>query len=182
VSVTTDEVLMQRLGAGEPQALDLLFRRHHERVHALCARLAGDGAAADDLVQETFLRVLRFARTFEQRARFTTWLYRIARNVCLDHIAQERRRASAVEPEAVTEATGHDARLDVLEQALQRLPETMRAALVLSRFHELPYEELASVLGCSVGAARVRVHRALNELKRLVQELEADDERVPSHS
>ena len=172
---------MQRLSAGEPQALDLLFRRHHERVHALCARLAGDGLVADDLVQETFLRVLRFARSFEQRARFTTWLYRIARNVCLDHIAQERRRASAVETEGVTQTTG-DPRLDVLEQALQRLPETMRAALVLSRFHELPYEELAIVLGCSVGAARVRVHRALNELRRLVQELEADDERVPSHS
>jgi RNA polymerase sigma-70 factor (ECF subfamily) len=173
---------MQRLSAGEPEALDLLFRRHHERLHALCARLTSDATAADDLVQETFLRVLRFARTFEQRARFTTWLYRIARNVCLDHIAQERRRISATEPERLTETMRRDPRLDVLDRALKRLPETMRAALVLSRFHELPYEELAIVLGCSVGAARVRVHRALNELRRLVQELEADDERVPSHS
>jgi RNA polymerase sigma-70 factor (ECF subfamily) len=171
---------MQRLGAGEPGALDLLFRRHHERVHALCARLTSDAVAADDLVQETFLRVLRFARSFERRARFTTWLYRITRNVCLDHIAQERRR-SALEPEPVAPSVANDPRFAVLEQALSRMPPALREALVLSRFHDLPYDELASVLGCSEGAARVRVHRALNELKRLVQELEANDERVPTH-
>jgi RNA polymerase sigma factor (sigma-70 family) len=172
---------MQRLNTGEPEALDLLFRRHHERVHALCARLTSDAAAADDLVQETFLRVLRFARSFEQRARFTTWLYRIARNVCLDHIAQERRRTALglVEPAPVM--LNSDPRLDVLERALRCLPPATREVIVLSRFHDLPYDELAAVLGCSEGAARVRVHRALAELKRLVQELEANDERVPTH-
>ena len=172
---------MLRLSGGEGDALDLLFRRHHERIHALCVRLTSDPSAADDLVQETFLRVLRFAGTFEQRARFTTWLYRIARNVCLDHLAQERRRSTTepAEMDAFTQA--RDPRLDVLERALERLPAALREALVLNRFHDLPYHEIAIVLGCSEGAARERVHRALNELKRLVQELEANDERVPTH-
>jgi len=171
---------MQRLAAGEPEALDLLFRRHHERVHALCARLTHDAASADDLVQETFLRVLRFAPSFQRRARFTTWLYRIARNLCHDHALRTRR--AEPEQDIVIEPAQRDARLDLLERALRQLPETLREALVLSRYHDLPYAELATVLGCSPGAARVRVHRALNELKQRVQELEANDDRVSTHS
>ena len=179
MSSTTDEALMQRLAAGEREALDLLFRRHHERVYALCARLTHDATAADDLVQETFLRVFRYAATFRQRARFTTWLYRIARNLCHDHALRARRREP--EEDARIEPVQRDARLDSLELALQQLPDSLREALVLSRFHDLPYAELAIVLGCSPGAARVRVHRALTELKQRVRELEANDERVSTH-
>ena len=179
MSSTTDEALMRRLAAGEGEALDLLFRRHHERVHALCARLTHDAAAADDLVQETFLRVLRYARSFRQQARFTTWLYRIARNLCHDHALRMTRQEP--EQDAQVEPVQRDGRLDSLELALRELPETLREALVLSRFHDLPYAELAVVLGCSPGAARVRVHRALNELRKRVQELEANDERVSTH-
>src|SRR5262245_17064439 len=173
---------MQRLGAGEPDALGVLFRRHHERVHALCVRLTGDSASADDLVQETFVRVFRFARSFERRARFTTWLYRIVRNVCNDHNMRERRRKALSGQVLDGASSSSDSRLDVLELALIRLPEAMREAIVLSRFHDLPYAELAVVLGCSGGAARVRVHRALLELKRIVQEIEANDESVSTHS
>src|SRR5688572_8487300 len=92
MSSATDEDLMQRVLGGDTIALDALFRRHHQRVHALCVRIVADASSADDLVQETFLRVMRFAGSYRGTARFTTWLYRIARNVCVDHLKHEQRR------------------------------------------------------------------------------------------
>ena len=167
----TDEVLVERVAAGDAVALDHLFRRHHARVHALCARLSADESAADDLVQETFIRVLRHAHGFKGRASFTTWLYRIARNVCYDALKKARRQELAILPE--TEASA-DPRVDLLERALARLPSQSREALVLARWHDLPYAQIAEVLGCSEGAARVRVHRALTQLRAIVMEMEAN--------
>lgn len=167
----TDEVLVARVGRGDAAALDVLFRRHHARVHALCVRLCAD-ASADDHVQETFIRVWRHARGFAGKAQFTTWLYRIARNVCFDANRAARRRLAPVTPEPNADP---DPRIELLERALAQLPQRSREALVLARWHDLPYEQIAEILGCSAGAARVRVHRALNELREIVLRLETDD-------
>lgn len=173
MSTTTDEALMQRVGAGDPAALDQLFRRHHARVHALCVRLTGDARTADDLVQETFLRVLRYARGFNARARFSTWLYRIARNACLDHLKREQRAQAAHERlDPPSEVAERSTESELLERALAALPLPLRETLVLSRLHDLPCAEVAAILKCSEGAVRTRVHRALAELRRLARELE----------
>jgi RNA polymerase sigma-70 factor (ECF subfamily) len=174
---------MRQVKAGDGGAFDVLFRRHYARVHGLCARLVCDPVVADDLAQDTFIRVLRLGRTFRERSRFTTWLYRVARNVCLDHVKRVRRIA-VVDGQAFEAdvANGNDARLHLLERALTMLAPERREAIVLSRFHDLPYEELAEVLNCSAGAARVRVHRALLELKQIVHQLEGQDERVSSRA
>ena len=90
---------MAATGHGDLDALGVLFNRHHARVHALCYRLTGDASVADDLVQESFLRVLKYRKGFGARAAFTTWLYRLVRNVCMDHMnaaATNRVRAAVM--------------------------------------------------------------------------------------
>ena len=172
VATETDETLMQRVRAGDTGALDTLFRRHHAAAHAVCVRISGSASSADDLVQESFLRVIRKAGTFRGEATFRTWLLTIVRNVCLDHERSESRRnrlhnaAAAATDTVVSQHSGGDT--VGLQQALAALPHDLREALVLSRVNDLTHREVAAVLGCTEGAARVRVHRALTRLRELL--------------
>lgn len=163
---------MLAVRGGDLYALGLLFQRHQARVHALCARLAGDAATADDLVQETFLRILRYRHTFKGDAKFTTWMYRIARNATLRHLERRSRRA---EREAAagrdTAIAAEESSLDPdrvarLEAGLAALPPDQREVLTLSRFHDLKYHEIADVCGCTVEAVKARIYRAMKTLRR----------------
>lgn len=174
----TDEELVSELAHGDVGALGELFERHHGRVHALCLRLTGDRHVADDLAQESFLRVHRYARGFGARAAFTTWLYRLVRNVCIDHMrreSRERARAAALASEHTEEGrepTAAHPRQDLLREALRRLAPDKREVLVLSRYHGLSYAEIAEVCQTTVGAIKVRAHRAMRELRLRIEELE----------
>jgi RNA polymerase sigma-70 factor (ECF subfamily) len=174
--MTTDEALVALIAAGDADAGEQLFRRHYAEVRALCARISGDVSSADDLVQETFLRVMRFASGFKAKSTVRTWLYRIAFNVSADH----RKRSARRPPEIVQDRTepSPDPRLELIERGLARLPEAQRQVLLLSRHHDLTHAQLGDILNCSEGTARVRVHRALVELKRIVHELEAADDEL----
>ena len=166
----SDEELMLALRDGELTAFDALFRRHYESVRMLCARVTATASVGDDLAQETFLRVLRHRATFRGDARFTTWIYRIARNLCLEHLARaarDERIAERWKVEApVSLASDRSDELDALAAALQTLPPDQREVLVLCRYHDLPFAEVAEILGCTPGAARVRAHRALVALRK----------------
>ena len=168
----SDEALMRDVRDGNVAALGVLFERHHERVHALCHRLVRRSDAADDLVQETFLRVLRYRETFRGEAAFTTWLYRIAWNACHEHWRQLRRDASVPPAAEQIESPVLSDRHVLLDEALGRLEAEHRAVLVLTRYHDLKYDDVARVLDCTPAAARVRAHRALNELREIYSELE----------
>jgi len=160
---------------GDADKLGILFERHHARVHALCYRLTRRGDVADDLAQETFLRVLRYRDSFRGDAAFTTWLYRVAYNVCHEHWRLDRRDESMRErhPEVERDVpVPLDERHALLEQAMSRLEPEQRAVLVLTRYHDLKYDDVASVLECTPAAARVRAHRALNDLREIYRELE----------
>ena len=165
----SDEELMLALQSGEIDAFDSLFRRHYEKVRAMCARVTAIPSAGDDLAQETFLRVLRHRATFRGDARFTTWLYRIAHNLCLELAARDARdrriaeRWSVDAEESLTPTEAGD--LDQLAAAMQSLTPEQREVLVLCRYHDLPFAEIGSILGCTAGAARVRAHRALTALR-----------------
>lgn len=174
-----DARLMFSLREGDRTALARLFERNHARVHALCVRLASP-ADAEDLVQETFLRVQRHASTFDGGAGFTPWLFRIARNVCHDR-GRRIRRTVGLEAEWAREqavkrmAPDHESRIDrrrLLEDALAALSPDDREIIVLSRMHDMPYAQVADVLGCTTGAARVRLHRAIARLREICTELE----------
>lgn len=174
----TDGELMAAVAGGDLNALGVLFERHHQRVHSLCYRMTGDASVADDLVQESFLRILRYSKGFRGRAAFTTWLYRLVRNVCLDHLSAENRsqmRAAVAMAEHQTDARDdHDAdpRLDALRSALGRLDPDKRDVLVLSRYEGLSYAEIAEICQTTVGAIKVRAHRAMRELRQHLEELE----------
>jgi RNA polymerase sigma factor (sigma-70 family) len=169
VAEPSDEELMLALRDGELAAFDALFRRHYETVRVLCARVSSSPSSGDDLAQETFLRVLRHRATFRGDARFTTWIHRIARNVCLEQIARQTRehrlaeRWSAEAPTASEPDRTGDT--EQLAAAMQSLTAEQREVLVLCRYHDLPFSEIAEILGCTAGAARVRAHRALAALR-----------------
>lgn len=170
-----DTALMLAVAAGATEALGVLFERHHRRLFQHFDRLLGDRHAAEDLVQETFSRILRYRHTFRGDAPFVGWLFQLARNVVHDHWKSSGRRARhelAVEVDAPTGEPGplsnlaQDEELRHLRQALAALPPETRELLVLARFQSLPYDEIARQLGCTVGAVKVRVHRALRSLRR----------------
>ena len=174
MAAPSDEQLMLALRDGELSAFDALFRRHYESVRSLCARIVPTGDAGDDLAQETFFRILRHRATFRGDARFTTWVYRIARNVCLEYVgraARDDRLAAAWGAEASIETPPSvaDDDLGQLEAAMRALSPEHREVLVLCRYQGLRFTEIAEILGCTAGAARVRAHRALAALRAHMQ-------------
>jgi RNA polymerase sigma-70 factor (ECF subfamily) len=176
----TDHELMAAMCRGDLDALGVLFDRHQARVHALCYRMTGNAVVAEDLVQESFLRVLKYRKGFSARAAFTTWLYRLVRNVCVDHLsaeARDRKRAESVAQEQkhaseFEDPIEPDARLETLRAALYALPPDRREVLVLSRYEGMSYAEIAEVCETTVGAIKVRAHRAMRELRHHFEELQ----------
>jgi RNA polymerase sigma-70 factor (ECF subfamily) len=173
-----DRDLQLRLRAGDEEALSVLFARHRDDVFALCWRLAG-ASIADDLLQETFLRVWLYRASLTGRARFSTWLYVVARNVCMDYLSRRARDRSLNEDPPAPEKTGEPSwtpnaeRRVVVQELLAELPLEVREALVLSRFHGLSYREIGEISGCSAGAVKVRIHRALERLRTAMKNVEA---------
>ncbi len=174
---------------GDLYALGILFRRHADQVRCLALRMTRDVSTADDIVQETFMRTLQYRHTFMGDARFTTWLYRIARNCVLTHLDRDRSRSSAEQAAGIEgrehlnvhEGAADDARAR-LELAMSRLPAEQYEVLVLSRYHGLRYHEIAEVCESTVSAIKVRVHRAIKTLRREFQALERLDDRLRSNN
>ena len=166
---------------GDIGALGELYRRHHHRVRGLCLQLTTDPHLADDLVQETFLRVLRYRHTFAGRSQFSSWLYRIARNTVMAHLNKRVDWPVSAEVPAPA-ASAEDPRLANLAEALARLPDEHRDVLIWSRFEGLRYQEIARRCGASVAAIKVRVHRAVRRLRDEYLRLEREDHEVRNRS
>jgi RNA polymerase sigma-70 factor (ECF subfamily) len=184
LTVMTDEQLMQAIGRGNQEALGQLFDRHHAAVFRQCLGLVGNRQDAEDLVQDVFLRVWRYAGSYSGTAAVTTWLYRLVRNACLDHMQRgarlrpvnldptDARVAQAhAWPGAATDSAHEPAHL--LERLLGGLSYDQREIIVLNRYMDLGYPEIAEALGITVNAARVRLHRALHELRTRYEEVTA---------
>lgn len=166
-----DQQIMQEVRGGDVGKLELLFERHHRALFRYFARLTGDRAASEDLVQEVFLRILKYRRSYQPVTPFRAWLYQIARNAWMDQAG--RRKGEVALPDEAEIGSAEipaDRRLQgkqesaLLRRALAALPREKREVLVMSRFQDLKYEEIASVLNCEVGTVKVRVYRALREL------------------
>ncbi len=169
-----DEELVAAAGrSGGERAFGELIRRHQGKVRGLLMRLASDRNLADDLAQEVFLRAYRGLCGFEGRARFSTWLYRIAYNVYLNHRARTREHAalpenyesSAMSPETSMCAARSDLRRD-LDAAIAGLPERYRAVVMLYSLEDVSYPEIAEILDLPLGTVKTHLHRA----KRMLRE------------
>jgi len=178
---TSDQEVMMQVRAGDVEQLSILFERHHQRLFGFCLGILGNRESARDLVQEVFFRLLKYRESFRPEAPFAPWLYRLARNACIDHLRKSGRERPA-EPDLdrpdptplVPEEIERREELQKLQTALARLPEDKRELLLLARSGTLSYEQIATLLGCSVGALKVRVHRSLQLLREAYARVDSE--------
>jgi RNA polymerase sigma-70 factor (ECF subfamily) len=184
--------LVHRCKGGERAAFDNLIRRYEDRIYNLCFHLVGDEEDALDLAQEAFVTCFQRIRQFEERSSFYTWLYRIVVNLSKNFRRYEERRARSktesldariehggeeLEKQFASSNPGPRDRvalkeeMELLEAGLQRLGEEFRAVLLLRYMEGLSYEEVAQVLGCSLGTVKSRISRARRELRELVRDV-----------
>ncbi len=173
----TDEELMSQVRNGVGEMLGVLFERYHVPLFNFYTKLTGDRTMSEDLVQEVFFRILKYRHSYRVDTPFRAWMYQIARNARLDHL-RKRRPETSWEPEmspavAPTDTAQQSQEAALLHKALLQISEDKREVLVLSRFQDLKYEEIAQMLGCEVGTVKTRVHRALQELREIFHHLES---------
>lgn len=170
------ESLVAACQGGERQAFDILVERHRRTVYHVCFRFTGNHADASDLAQDTFVRAYRALGRFRGDAAVSTWLYRIAVNVCLNRAAAKTPSFDGLDPAHELEAQGEGAdqalvrgqEAGLVKAAIAQLPDRQRATVILRVYHELPHEEIARVLGTSVGTAKANFFHALRNLRRLL--------------
>jgi RNA polymerase sigma factor (sigma-70 family) len=166
-----DDLIMQQVREGNVGKLSLLFDKHHKPLFRFFLHLTGSHEVSEDLVQEVFFRVLKYRHTFQVGTSFRGWLYQIARNAHIDQAGKHKletvmpeniefRSAGKLQDESLR--LKQDAIL--LRKALAALSIEKREVLVMSRYQDLKYEEIAGILKCEVGTVKVRVYRALREL------------------
>ena len=175
-----DTRLMQLVGAGDTGAFERLIERHQTLVAGTVARMLGDNSEVDDIAQQVFVRVWRSANRYVPRAKFTTWLLKITRNLVFNELRRRRRHLvtplqsePGSEEMQLRDERGQTPAASLLEgelqhaieSAIQKLPETQRMAVVLRRYEELSYEEIAEVLDQTVPAVKSLLFRARTELR-----------------
>ncbi len=169
---------------GELDALGELFERHHGPLFGFLVKLCGDRPAAEDIVQTVFQRMLKYRHTYRDEGSFTAWMYHLARRCAADHFRRASSAPFATDPNDLAEYTddtphaAHRAAIQddhaLLHVALAQLSHDEREVLLLSRFQELSFAEIATILGCSAGAAKVRAHRAVRELRDVYLKLQQE--------
>jgi RNA polymerase sigma-70 factor, ECF subfamily len=179
----TDEELLAEFQQGDAGAFERLLRRHRSPLYTFFVRMVGDRARAEDLAQETFLRIVRGAAGWEHRARFQTWLYTIARNLCVDAARRDRfRRAESLDAQEGEEAplvdampsasAGPDRQAEsarlrpMLERALLALPAEQREVFVLREQAGLAFKEIAELVGANENTIKSRMRYALGALRK----------------
>jgi RNA polymerase sigma-70 factor (ECF subfamily) len=157
---------------GEREAFDVLVERYQRPIYRLCYRYVNNHEDANDLAQEVFLKAWRAIGRFRGESAFSTWLYRIAVNACLNFRARSRPEARELDEALVDPRPGAEwqvAREDDASRvraAVGRLPDKQRATLILKLFHDLTHEEVAGILGSSVGTVKANLFHALANLRR----------------
>src|SRR5688500_12112582 len=171
-----DRTLVDACLAGNKASFDALVERHRKQVYQVCYRFVGNHEDASELAQDAFVRAYRALRTFKGNSAFSTWLYRIAVNLCLNHVSVKRPVTEPIEARAHEDSRHERADAAVLRgeraatvrAAIARLPKKQRATMILRIYHELPHEQIAGILGSSVGAVKANLFHALANLRKLL--------------
>jgi RNA polymerase sigma-70 factor (ECF subfamily) len=189
----SDEQLVAAAQSGDRAALDLLLRRHYDRVRAVCRRIAGSTRDGDDAAQEAMIRVVRALDRFDGRSAFGTWAYRIATNTALDELRKRSRRPQLHLVEHSNDAGERPAREHAdelahrhveavadrmaLDAALAELPEEFKAPVVLRDVGDLDYAEIADALGIPIGTVKSRIARGRRQLQERLGNRDAPSQR-----
>ena len=175
-----DFTLMERIGAGDHEAFRQLVVRHQNAVIGTVAKMLGNPSEAEDIAQQVFLRIWRHAKRYRPDAKFTTYLYTITRNLVFNETRRKSRKKEVssdereensnrlieANPDRQPDAELLQAELQrAVDEAIAQLPETQRMAVVLRRYEQLSYEEIAAVLGLSVSAIKSLLFRARTSLR-----------------
>jgi RNA polymerase sigma-70 factor (ECF subfamily) len=181
----TDQQLVQRAQRGDLRAFDLLVLKYQGRIAALISRYVSDAGEVEDVTQEAFIKAYRALGKFRGDSAFYTWLYRIAANAAKNHLVAKGRRPGA--DATIEDAEGYDEGgllsesaspealamgeelAEVVESALNELPDELKCALILREFDGLSYDDIADVLGCPVGTVRSRIFRAREAIDQRVK-------------
>lgn len=176
----SDNYLMTKVRDGDPEKLGLLYERYKRPLLGFFVGMVRDRELGEDLVQNTFVRILKYRHLFRGDGDFKTWMFHIARNVKNDHFRKNKivhekvekweERIEDVDSKISEWQTEDDQRM--LAVALEKLPEEKREILLLSKYQEKKYKEIGEILGCSEGAVKVKVFRALQELKVIYHQVE----------
>ncbi|HEY7292897.1 MAG TPA: sigma-70 family RNA polymerase sigma factor [Vicinamibacterales bacterium] len=177
----TDEELVARSISGDADSFNELVLRWERPIYALAYRTIGREEEARDVCQETFLRAYRALPGFRGQAKFSSWLYRIALNLCRDWVRRERRApvvqppedgdlmemAAAAEPsESIEDLVARKDLARSVERAMTLLPEEQRMAIILKEYHGLTFQEIADLVGCPLSTVKTRLYQGLTVLRR----------------
>jgi RNA polymerase sigma factor (sigma-70 family) len=176
----TDEMIMEAVKRGELQQASLLFERYNKRIFNFLARMTMDRELAEDLTQNVFLRIIRYRNSYKEGARFQSWIYQVARNIFSDHYqAHKNKFSDFVDVEKISdympdseESELWDERERLLHKSMAKLGEEQRELLILTRFQQMKYEEVALIMDTTVANIKVKVHRAIAKLREHYFELE----------
>ena len=174
-----ERALIEACLAGEAGAFDLIVERHRRSIYHLCYRFVGNHEDASDLSQDVFLRAFRSLKNFRGQSSIATWLYRISVNVCLNRVSAKaplNQPTDAIDDYQLVDVQSDSPADRILKQerdarvraAIAQLPEKQRATLILRTYHEMSHQEIADVLGSSVGAVKANFFHALGRLKKLL--------------
>jgi len=181
MTTTTDEELVAKSIGGDAESFNQLILRWERPIYALAYRTIGREEDARDVCQETFLRAFRALPGFRGQAKFSSWIYRIALNLCRDWARRERRTPVSQPPENIdlielAAATGPSesiedlvARRDLMktvEAAMAVLPEEQRTAIILKEYHGLTFQEIADLVGCPLSTVKTRLYQGLTVVRR----------------
>jgi RNA polymerase sigma-70 factor (ECF subfamily) len=179
LSASSDQELLRLVQQGDPRGAEALFERYSATLLRFTDRLLGSRADAEEITQEVFLKMITRSDQYDGRAPVGSWLFAIAANACRDRM-RRGRRANVVPIDAVAEAPAPGEGVDVrlvaderrsrVRQALARLSDEQREALILARYHGMPYADIARALSITEGAVKTRIFRAMATLKQLFSE------------
>jgi RNA polymerase sigma-70 factor (ECF subfamily) len=176
----SDSEVMEKVRDGQVEKLAILFEKHHVKVFNFFLRLTGSHNLSEDLVQNVFVRMLKYRSTYEARGKFVVWMFRIARNVHVDYLRKNKPGYDLAdqfeEPESEEDspviAFEQKKDRELIQEALSRLPLKKREALILNRYQDMKYKEIAELFGCKEGTIKASIHRAVKQLGKIYFELQ----------
>ncbi|HEY3782403.1 MAG TPA: sigma-70 family RNA polymerase sigma factor [Fimbriimonadaceae bacterium] len=192
LDIDSDIALVKRAREGDFTAFEILFERHRQLVYRFAYQMASKRDDAEDIVQEAFVRAYQNLGKYRDEAKFTTWLLRIVTNLCTDMARMSTRRQTLEQQEATgsllwmtqgdvddpVENLSQDMRAGALRKALNAMPAHHRTVIILRDLEEKEYSEIAEILGCTVGGAKLRVLRARRALRDRIAPLLGEEEKI----